>query len=531
MSDANDVRSLVCALPHDLWIILCSHHARCVLLVSSLTSFGAYALAKYYRDTAAIDAFPAHITWLLLTRLGDVVLVGYPWLLSQPRAARSLYCRGFYVCLVGAELASELVYLAAPPNKHLWESPRHTTSLFKVLVTVHFALYFAVMYGYPYYATSSRRNSTVAACGPSLHAISAALPSPRPQRDISYVQQVLVRLGQPQLAGYDVMLYSAASMVLPYLEPSINLIAVGPLFFVHVLLALGTRSQWHASRSRGFCLLFTSFQMCIHALPTFVVENLFGQNGNGSSKSIFATLAYYVLMGTYGHLWRLVALYATSEEDHVILLTLLQLFDSIFGYMAFTGTQRFDAVYGLLLLLTFGRIFTRDSKCLNDLGTWLLSNCLGKESAPVLERAHVQCSRLLKARQNMVLDLASSLIIPSLFVLEISLHWRVLSPSIATMSLSFVLYSALAQFLTRLAGGACAWVYLRHRAATLGLELPKEAALPLVRPGTMLPAMNAYWATHAMYLYVCVGYGAMSAIMLLGKLYMQVVTDVDVTRP
>ncbi|KDO27447.1 hypothetical protein SPRG_07035 [Saprolegnia parasitica CBS 223.65] len=507
MSDANDMRSHLRALPHDLWIILGSHHARCVLLISSLTSFGAYALAKYYRDTAAIDAFPAHTIWLLLTRLGDVVLVGYPWLLSQPRAARSLYCRGWYVCLVGAELASELVYLAAPPNKHLWESPRHTTSLFKVLVTVHFALYFAVMYLYPYYATSGRRNSTVAACGPPLQAISAALPSPRPLADISCLPRFLARLGQPQLAGYDVMLYSAASMVLPYLEPSINLIAVGPVFFVHVLLALGTRSQWHASRSRGFCLLFTSFQMCIHALPTFVIENLYGRNGNGSSKSVFATLAYYVLMGTYGHLWRLVARYAT--------------------YMAFTGTHRFDGVYGLLLLLTFGRIFTRDSKCLNDLGTWLLCAYLGKASAPILERAHVQCSRLLKARQNMVLNLASSLIIPSLFVLEISLRWHVLSPSIAKMSMSFVLYSALAQFLTRLAGGASAWVYLRHRAATLGHELPKEAALPLVRPSTMLPAMNAYWATHATYLYVCVGYGAMSAIMLLGKLYLQLDIDVD----
>lgn len=204
--------------------------------------------------------------------------------------------------------------------------------------------------------------------------------------------------------------------------------------------------------------------------------------------------------------------------------------------MAFVSVQEFDAVYFFLLFMTFGRVFIRESKIANDFA-FQLFNMKGTPTS----MAELQCTRFLRARQNIMLEVCSSLLLPSLFAIDKLTGWHILVRERSTYkSLAFLFQSSMALLITRFIAGSLAWGFLKHQAARIYKMLQfqkaiqvlpdinstkKQIAKPsipekfnLLNPEKFQSCLREYWQNHLLYICACASYGIFNAIVFIGKI-------------
>ena len=195
--------------------------------------------------------------------------------------------------------------------------------------------------------------------------------------------------------------------------------------------------------------------------------------------------------------------------------------------MVFIGVQSFNLIYFLLLGLTFGRVFLRESKLPNDVFFY----CTGKDGN-VRELAELQCTRIRRARQNIMLEVCSSLLLPFMFAVDSVTGWDIIVRKQATFeSLLFVFQSSMVLLFTRFLAGSLAWMYLKYRAQQVILrvhENPEKRIHSVVgrpdynydmlEPGEFQVGLKLYWSTHLLYISVCVMYGILNAVIFIGKI-------------
>lgn len=248
-----------------------------------------------------------------------------------------------------------------------------------------------------------------------------------------------------------------------------------------------------------------------------------------NGASLASTLLYYIMMAGYGHQWRLIAFNATTPYDHVALLVLFQVFDVIFSNMMFIGVQSFNLVYFILLGMTFGRVFLRESKLPNDIVFWLTGN----DGNPQ-ELAELQCTRIRRARQNIMLELLSSLLLPFMFAVDSMTGWDIIVRKSETyQSLVFVFQSAFVLLTARFVAGSLAWYYLKYKADLIMENVREEKAkskrdvklagrpdynYQMLQPGEFQASLQSYWTSHARYITICAVYGIFNAIIFIGKI-------------
>lgn len=196
--------------------------------------------------------------------------------------------------------------------------------------------------------------------------------------------------------------------------------------------------------------------------------------------------------------------------------------------MLFIGVQKFNARYFILMFMMMGRIFVRESKVLNDI-VYMLT----KQDGDVLEMATLQCTRIRRARQSIFLELTSSILLPTLFLIDTISQWGIVVRStIQFESKLFILNSALVLFSGRLFAGSLAWMYLKKQSRLLLVKLPpppkttmKDAPADyrtfhydMLYPQDFQRHLNHYYEIHLPYICVCLAYGIFNAVIFTSQI-------------
>lgn len=224
-------------------------------LLCFLTSAAAMAWAKYQRDTWSTYAYPGYILWIVLTRFGDAYLVQYPWKLCRPyllKTKKEVLIANVVVLFV---VMTELVFFLGPRDKRKWESPKDTTLTFKIGVTVHFILYFGVLFVIPYRIGKFRDpDGSLAEVAPK-----SKPPTLRKQSKYKFFTQESRSPGA-HVVGLFMLLFSFLAITIPYFL-GISIFAFGPLVFLPVIVLLFSDSSKIISQHRGYCMLLSIFQV------------------------------------------------------------------------------------------------------------------------------------------------------------------------------------------------------------------------------------------------------------------------------
>lgn len=218
--------------------------------------------------------------------------------------------------------------------------------------------------------------------------------------------------------------------------------------------------------------------------------------------------------------------------------------------MVFISVHHFDFTYFVLLSLAFGRAFLRESKLPNDVFFYLTS-----KDGNALELAELQCTRIRRARQNIMLEVCSSLLLPFLFAIDSATGWDIIvRKQDAFESVFFVFQSSMVLLSTRFLAGSCSWMYLKYRAHQILQRVhqrmhervspsPEQKPSPppppsshhhhvhaqrapqpvayhydMLEPRGFQSGLKLYWSTHLLYISVCVMYGIFNAIIFIGKI-------------